>query len=65
MQKEFGSATSCARPASIPTTSRRSRAGGEDLLGYLEVHIEQGPVLLKEGLPVGVVTSITGRCATR
>ena len=31
-----------------------------DLLGYIEVHIEQGPVLLERGLPVGVVTSIAG-----
>lgn len=30
------------------------------LLGYLEVHIEQGPVLLKQNLPVGIVTSIAG-----
>ncbi|MGI4848041.1 MAG: 2-oxo-4-hydroxy-4-carboxy-5-ureidoimidazoline decarboxylase, partial [Janthinobacterium lividum] len=30
------------------------------LLGYVEVHIEQGPVLLQRGLPVGVVTSIAG-----
>jgi len=30
------------------------------LLGYLEVHIEQGPVLLDEGLPVGIVTAIAG-----
>jgi acetylornithine deacetylase/succinyl-diaminopimelate desuccinylase-like protein len=29
-----------------------------DLLGYVEVHIEQGPVLLDQGLPVGIVTSI-------
>lgn len=28
--------------------------------GYLEVHIEQGPQLLDEGLPVGVVTAING-----
>lgn len=28
--------------------------------GFIEVHIEQGPVLLSEGLPVGVVTSIAG-----
>jgi allantoate deiminase len=33
------------------------------LLGYLELHIEQGPVLEAEGLPVGVVTAISG--ATR
>ena len=34
-------------------------------LGYVEVHIEQGPVLEKEGLPVGIVTAIDGvtRCA--
>jgi allantoate deiminase/N-carbamoyl-L-amino-acid hydrolase len=31
-----------------------------DLLGYVEVHIEQGPVLLERGLPVGIVTSIAG-----
>ena len=30
----------------------------EDVLGYLEVHIEQGPVLEQLGLPLGVVTSI-------
>lgn len=27
---------------------------------YLELHIEQGPVLLREKLPVGIVTSIAG-----
>jgi allantoate deiminase len=32
-----------------------------DLIGYLEVHIEQGPVLQEEGIPVGVVTSIAGQ----
>ncbi|MBC7414399.1 MAG: hydantoinase/carbamoylase family amidase, partial [Herminiimonas sp.] len=32
------------------------------LLGFVEVHIEQGPVLLQRGLPVGVVTSIAGSC---
>jgi allantoate deiminase len=32
-----------------------------DLLGYCEVHIEQGPVLERRGLPVGVVTAITGQ----
>ncbi len=29
--------------------------------GYLEVHIEQGPVLERAGLPVGVVTAIAGQ----
>jgi allantoate deiminase len=34
-----------------------------ELLAYLELHIEQGPVLEAEGLPVGVVSAIAG--ATR
>src|SRR5687768_9334915 len=34
----------------------------DDLLGYCEVHIEQGPVLDEmEGLPVGVVSAIVGQ----
>ncbi len=32
------------------------------VLGYLEVHIEQGPVLLEQGLPLGVVSAINGSC---
>src|ERR1700704_4781112 len=39
-----------------------ARARGE-LLGYVELHIEQGPVLEAQNLPVGVVTAISG--ATR
>jgi OHCU decarboxylase len=31
-----------------------------DLLGFVEVHIEQGPVLLERDLPLGVVTAIAG-----
>jgi allantoate deiminase len=31
-----------------------------DVLAYAELHIEQGPVLETEGLPVGVVTAING-----
>jgi len=30
------------------------------LLGFVEVHIEQGPLLESRGLPVGVVSAITG-----
>jgi len=33
-----------------------------DLLGFVEVHIEQGPVLLQHDLPVGIVISIAGSC---
>lgn len=32
----------------------------EQVSGYVEVHIEQGPILEAENLPVGVVTAITG-----
>ena len=42
--------------ALIPSLARRR----EDLLGYVEVHIEQGPVLLEENLALGVVTAIAG-----
>ncbi|MFI6639121.1 M20 family metallo-hydrolase [Streptomyces sp. NPDC050504] len=31
------------------------------LAGYLEIHVEQGPVLERLGKPIGVVDSITGR----
>jgi allantoate deiminase len=34
---------------------------GDDLLGYCEVHIEQGPVLETRGVPIGVVTAIAGQ----
>jgi allantoate deiminase/N-carbamoyl-L-amino-acid hydrolase len=43
-------------PAAIAAIARKP----EDLLGFVEVHIEQGPVLLERGLPVGVVTAIAG-----
>lgn len=33
----------------------------ENLIGYCEVHIEQGPVLERRGLTVGVVTGIQGQ----
>src|SRR5919202_1213924 len=38
-----------------------ARRDAADLLGYVEVHIEQGPVLEAEDLPVGVVTGIAGQ----
>jgi allantoate deiminase len=38
--------------------ARRNR---DDLLGYCEVHIEQGPVLEARNLPVGVVSAIAGQ----
>jgi allantoate deiminase len=43
-------------PFEIHTVPRRK----DQVLAYVEVHIEQGPVLEAEGLPVGVVTAIAG-----
>jgi len=50
-------------PAGVPAVARRA----EQVLAYVELHIEQGPVLEAEGLPVGIVTSIAGavRCGVR
>lgn len=43
-------------PTAIPALARKR----EHLLGYAEVHIEQGPVLLSENRALGVVTAIAG-----
>jgi allantoate deiminase len=43
-------------PDAVASVSRRP---GE-VLAYAELHIEQGPVLEAEGLPVGVVSAING-----
>jgi allantoate deiminase len=44
-----------------PDVLQASKRDGSDLLGYCEVHIEQGPVLEALKLPVGVVSSIAGQ----
>ncbi len=44
-------------PAALPAAAHAP----SDLLGYLEVHIEQGPVLEDRGLPAGVVSAIAGQ----
>ena len=43
-----------------PADASTSRAAGRMSLAYVELHIEQGPVLEAEDLPVGVVTAING-----
>jgi len=43
-------------PAAIATVGRRA----EQALAYVELHIEQGPVLEAKGMPLGVVTAIAG-----
>jgi len=43
-------------PARIGDAARKR----DEVLAYVELHIEQGPVLEREGLPVGIVTAING-----
>jgi allantoate deiminase len=43
-------------PAGIPALKR----DGKRIIGFVETHIEQGPVLEAENLPVGIVTAIAG-----
>jgi len=43
-------------PARIGAVAKKPN----DVLAYVELHIEQGPRLESEGLPVGVVTAIAG-----
>lgn len=38
----------------------RAARSRDDLIAFLELHIEQGPVLLSAGLPLGVVSAIAG-----
>ncbi len=41
-----------------PSRIEAARIDARSLAAYVEVHIEQGPVLLEAGLPLGIVTSI-------
>ena len=43
-------------PAGIPDAQL-----GDDVLGFVEIHIEQGPTLEAEGLPLAVVEGIVGQ----
>ena len=64
-QQDAGGTTMRAamRHAGLPATLEAIGAlerRPADYLGFVEVHIEQGPVLDSLGLPLGVVTSING-----
>ena len=48
-----------------PDTLAAARRDPASLLGYAEVHIEQGPVLEALGLPAGVVSAIIGQIRAR
>ncbi len=43
-----------------PALAGSDKRSAEEILAYLEVHIEQGPLLESQDLPVGVVTGIAG-----
>ena len=43
-----------------PERADEARIDAKSLAAYVEVHIEQGPVLLEKGVALGVVTSIAG-----
>lgn len=49
--RDFG-----CNPDDIPTLKRNRR----HVLGFVEIHIEQGPVLEGMDLPVGIVSALTG-----
>ena len=49
--RDFG-----CNPDAIATLKRARK----NTLGFLEIHIEQGPVLESRDLPVGIVTALTG-----
>jgi len=40
--------------------ARISDAHRSDIVGFVELHIEQGPILEQQDVPVGIVTSVTG-----
>jgi allantoate deiminase len=42
-----------------------ARLDPHHVLGYLEAHIEQGPVLEKRNVPVGIVSAISGQSRVR
>jgi len=44
-----------------PAKLKSARLNPKTLLGYVEVHIEQGPVLEQRNLAVGIVTAIAGQ----
>ncbi len=48
-----------------PSRLKQASMKGRPLLGYLEAHIEQGPVLEEKNLSIGVVTTIAGQSRLR
>ena len=59
-RRASASRTWCASTASSSTARTRPARGCEHVRAYLELHIEQGPVLESEGLAVGTVLGTVG-----
>ncbi|MDO8541100.1 MAG: allantoate amidohydrolase [Opitutaceae bacterium] len=55
----------CFTASTTPRLGVKSLPRRENLIGYVEVHLEQGPVLERENLPVGVVSAIAGQTRGR
>lgn len=47
-----------------PENINKAVRSKSDIELYLEMHVEQGPILLREEVPVGIVTAITGLSLT-
>jgi allantoate deiminase len=50
---------------SDPRKLKSARLNPKELLGYVEAHIEQGPVLEEQDLAVGIVTGFAGQSRAR
>ena len=48
-----------------PAKLKSARLNPKNLLGYIEAHIEQGPLLETKNLAVGIVTAIAGQTRVR
>jgi allantoate deiminase len=48
-----------------PAAIRSAKWGAKQLLGYIEAHIEQGPILEQKHQAVGIVTGIAGQSRAR
>jgi allantoate deiminase len=50
---------------SEPSALAAEARSPQSIAGYLEVHIEQGPVLQERDVPIGIVTAISGQTRAR
>jgi allantoate deiminase len=48
-----------------PAKIKSARLNPKNLIGYVEAHIEQGPVLEERHLPLGIATAIAGQTRVR